>query len=290
MQGTDHEHWIASESNAPTDARHRSTGESHADRYFWDNWHVTHRPEDFESRAKSGGDEGESAAAAEDAEKSLASAPASTTTASLADAVALAALSDKAPRRAAKSPRAAVPRGAASKKGAGVQYSMLRTPAAEYFAPADFEQLCIELSEFGRQQLGCDAFTPPWLALYLDGHEMAWHTDAPHGPWVPLFRRLQHQKEASLGKRGFPGDLSVFIYDSGLCALAHARRASRARGLRALFTELAALFVLGNVLGELVASRPLLSPSTTGPCALFPERHVIRHVSERGCLFRVAAR
>ena len=58
-------------------------------------------------------------------------------------------------------------------EGSGLQYSMLRTPAAAYFPEELFEEFCQELAEFGQKHLGCDAFTPPWLACYTDGHEMA---------------------------------------------------------------------------------------------------------------------
>ena len=81
-------------------------------------------------------------------------------------------------------------RGAASNaasvqgEGSGLQYSMLRTPAAAYFPEELFEEFCEELAEFGQKHLGCDAFTPPWLACYTDGHEMAWHSDASHGPFL----------------------------------------------------------------------------------------------------------
>ena len=57
-------------------------------------------------------------------------------------------------------------------------------PAAAYFPEELFEQFCEELAEFGQKHLGCDAFTPPWLACYTDGHEMAWHSDASHGPFL----------------------------------------------------------------------------------------------------------
>ena len=74
---------------------------------------------------------------------------------------------------------AASDEGSIQGEGSGLQYSMLRTPAAAYFPEELFEEFCAELAEFGQKNLGCDAFTPPWLACYTDGHEMAWHSDAP---------------------------------------------------------------------------------------------------------------
>ena len=127
-----------------------------AERYFWDPWHVTHRPEDFTKKRQ-----------ASDPESSSKSSR-------LARAVVEASLSSSPSEQG-------TPRGGSSGL---TQYSMLRTPAAEYFSEELFEKLCVELTEFGRRQLGCDALTPPWLALYVDGHEMNWHTDSPHGPWA----------------------------------------------------------------------------------------------------------
>merc|ERR1711995_175432 len=40
--------------------------------------------------------------------------------------------------------------------GHGQQYTMLRTPAAEYLDEGLFERLCTELTEYGRVHLGCD--------------------------------------------------------------------------------------------------------------------------------------
>ena len=74
--------------------------------------------------------------------------------------------------------------GGASGEGVGQQYTMLRTAAADYFEPDLFDAICEELTLYGRQQLGCDAITPPWLALYTDGCSQNFHTDAPHGPFA----------------------------------------------------------------------------------------------------------
>jgi hypothetical protein len=70
------------------------------------------------------------------------------------------------------------------RQGWGNQYTFLRSPASEYFEPELFERLCEELTEFGRTQLGCDAISPPWLSLYVDGCSQNFHTDAPHGPYA----------------------------------------------------------------------------------------------------------
>lgn len=162
------------------DERFAAPRESHPDRYSWDPWHVTRRAEDNPAA-------GAVAAPA---------AAVSVEAASLDEAVAAAVSSGGASGEVAAEPDAAADAGATSDADAdgdargapeassGLQYSMLRTPAAAYFPEALFEAFCSDLSAFGQRHLACDAFTPPWLALYTDGHEMDWHTDAPHGPFA----------------------------------------------------------------------------------------------------------
>ncbi len=140
------------------DERFASPRESHPDRFSWDPWHVTRRAEDAPTAR---------VAAAPEA--------VSVETDSIEEAVAAAGRSE----RGAASNAASV-----QGEGSGLQYSMLRTPAAAYFPEELFEEFCEELAEFGQTHLGCDAFTPPWLACYTDGHEMAWHSDASHGPFL----------------------------------------------------------------------------------------------------------
>ena len=47
------------------------------------------------------------------------------------------------------------------------QYTQLRTPAAEYFAPQNVEALEAALLEFGKERLGCVGITPLWLSYYV---------------------------------------------------------------------------------------------------------------------------
>ena len=149
------------------EARFASPRESHAERYLWDPWHVSRRLEDMpSSRVVDGGGGGAgSEAAGTEAEAGT-----------LDEAVAAARSADAGLAPARQRPQRT--------GGSGLQYSMLRTPASSYFPEDVFEAFCAELSGFGREFLGCDAFTPPWLALYTDGHEMGWHSDASHGPFA----------------------------------------------------------------------------------------------------------
>ena len=140
------------------DQRFANPREGKPDRFSWDPWHVTRRAEDAPTAR---------VAAAPEA--------VSVETDSIEEAVAAAGRAE----RGAASDAASI-----QGEGSGLQYSMLRTPAAAYFPEALFEEFCEELAAFGQTHLGCDAFTPPWLACYVDGHEMAWHSDASHGPFA----------------------------------------------------------------------------------------------------------
>jgi hypothetical protein len=122
------------------DERFASPRESHPDRFSWDPWHVTRRAEDAPAARV--------AAAPEVIEEE---------TDSIEEAVKAARVSERG---------ASIDDDRTSGEGSGLQYSMLRTPAAAYFPEELFEDFCQELAEFGQNNFGCDAFTPPWLACH----------------------------------------------------------------------------------------------------------------------------
>lgn len=64
------------------------------------------------------------------------------------------------------------------------QYTLLRTPAGDYFPAADFQQLEFALQKYARAELGCAATTPIWLSCYVEGMRQELHADVPHGPWA----------------------------------------------------------------------------------------------------------
>ena len=170
------------------DERFASPRESHPDRFSWDPWHVTRRAEDAPTAR---------VAAAPEA--------VSVETDSIEEAVAAAGRAERG---------AAADDDRTSGEGSGLQYSMLRTPAAAYFPEELFEEFCAELAEFGQKNLGCDAFTPPWLACYTDGHEMAWHSDASHGPFafvVSLTPNGYHARAESEKPGWFEGGETVLL-------------------------------------------------------------------------------
>ena len=65
------------------------------------------------------------------------------------------------------------------------QYTLLRTPAADYFEDDDqYARLEDALRSYARTELGCGGLTPVWLSCYVDGCRQELHADVPHGPWA----------------------------------------------------------------------------------------------------------
>jgi hypothetical protein len=64
------------------------------------------------------------------------------------------------------------------------QYTQLRTPAADFFSPADYAELEQCLLEHGQRALGVSGLSPLWLSLYVAGCKQELHADVPHGPWA----------------------------------------------------------------------------------------------------------
>jgi hypothetical protein len=64
-------------------------------------------------------------------------------------------------------------------------FTAFRTPAADFFGSELWASLEASLAAFGRRELGCQAITPPWLSVYLDGCEQRLHTDV----WYALLAR-----------------------------------------------------------------------------------------------------
>jgi hypothetical protein len=63
------------------------------------------------------------------------------------------------------------------------QYKLLRTPAEAFFGDKLFQPFLAHLLQWGRENLGCQMISHPWLSLYLDGCYQSLHSDVPHGPW-----------------------------------------------------------------------------------------------------------
>ena len=55
------------------------------------------------------------------------------------------------------------------------QYTLLRTPADQYFPEEDYQRLEDALLDYGEQQLGCRGISPIWLSYYVDGCRQVTH-------------------------------------------------------------------------------------------------------------------
>ncbi len=69
----------------------------------------------------------------------------------------------------------------------GEQYRLLRTPAAGFFSNSTYLPFIRHLTEWGRENLGCQMISHPWLSAYIDGCQQRLHTDVPHGPFSFVF-------------------------------------------------------------------------------------------------------
>lgn len=87
------------------------------------------------------------------------------------------------------------------------QYTLLRTPAYEYFPKAIYQKLHQQLVFWGRENLGCHDISPPWLSCYVDGCGQELHGDLPHGPWAFVYSL------SPPGERRFTGGETVLIQE-----------------------------------------------------------------------------
>lgn len=90
------------------------------------------------------------------------------------------------------------------------QYTLLRTPADQFFPPDIYDRLEDRLIEFGERVLGCRGISPIWLSYYVDGCRQELHSDAPHGPWAFVLSLTNWEE------RRFTGGETVLLSDQVL--------------------------------------------------------------------------
>lgn len=89
------------------------------------------------------------------------------------------------------------------------QYSVLRTPADDYFEDCQpYKMLESQLLEFGESELGCHGISPLWLSNYTSGHRQELHADTPHGPWAFVLSLTKWDS------RRFTGGETVMLNDT----------------------------------------------------------------------------
>ncbi|KAK9906601.1 hypothetical protein WJX75_004764 [Coccomyxa subellipsoidea] len=79
------------------------------------------------------------------------------------------------------------------------QYTLLRTPADQFFPEDSYRELEDALLEYGEQRLGCRGISPIWLSYYVDGCRQELHADSPHGPWAFVLSLTQWEGRSFSG-------------------------------------------------------------------------------------------
>jgi hypothetical protein len=79
------------------------------------------------------------------------------------------------------------------------QYRLLRTPAGSFFPEPLFRPFLSRLLSWGRETLGCQMISHPWLSAYTDGCFQNLHSDVPHGPFSFVYSLTPW------GRRSFTG-------------------------------------------------------------------------------------
>ena len=79
------------------------------------------------------------------------------------------------------------------------QYRLLRTPAEQFFEKAGFRNFLEHLLAWGRENLGCQMISQPWLSAYIDGSFQNLHSDVPHGPYSFVYSLTPWEKRTFTG-------------------------------------------------------------------------------------------
>lgn len=79
------------------------------------------------------------------------------------------------------------------------QYRLLRTPAESFFPEALFQPFLSRLLSWGRENLGCQMISHPWLSAYTDGCFQNLHSDVPHGPFSFVYSLTPWRRRSFTG-------------------------------------------------------------------------------------------
>lgn len=83
------------------------------------------------------------------------------------------------------------------------QYTLLRTPAYQFFPQAIYEPFHRYLVKWGRENLGCHDISPTWLSCYVEGCRQEIHRDLPHGPLAFVFSLTRWKQRRFSGGETF---------------------------------------------------------------------------------------
>lgn len=83
------------------------------------------------------------------------------------------------------------------------EYTLLRTPAFQYFPRTLYARFHRHLVRWGRENLGCHDISPPWLSCYIEGCRQEAHRDLPHGPLAFVFSLTDWEKRKFRGGETF---------------------------------------------------------------------------------------
>ncbi len=83
------------------------------------------------------------------------------------------------------------------------QYTLLRTPAYEFFPKEIYDPLHLRLIDWSRRNLGCHDISPPWMSCYVEGCSQELHCDMPHGPFAYVYSLTQWKTRAFRGGETF---------------------------------------------------------------------------------------
>jgi hypothetical protein len=85
------------------------------------------------------------------------------------------------------------------------QFTYMRTLARTCFSSKLYSEFAITLRRWALQNLGCAAWTDPWLSYYISGCRQEFHSDVLHGPWAWVFSLTKWTE------RSFSGGETVLI-------------------------------------------------------------------------------
>lgn len=83
------------------------------------------------------------------------------------------------------------------------QYTLLRTPAYQFFPKKIYEPFHRHLVRWGRENLGCHDISPTWLSCYVEGCKQEIHRDLPHGPLAFVYSLTPWASRKFLGGETF---------------------------------------------------------------------------------------